>query len=137
MQWDATPNAGFTTGSSPWMRVNDNYKEINAAAQVSDPQSVYHCWRQVLEKRKVQKDIFVYGDFQLVNEEDEKVFAYKRTGVNGDAALVVCNFAAEPVSWKTTQAPREVFFSPGGKTLDDVKGGEFNLDSCEAIVVLL
>ena len=44
MQWDASPQAGFTTGT-PWMAVNPNYPEINAAAAVDDPDSVFHHYR--------------------------------------------------------------------------------------------
>ena len=44
MQWDGSPNAGFTTGT-PWLAVNPNYVEINAAAQVDDPDSVFSHYR--------------------------------------------------------------------------------------------
>lgn len=137
MQWDSGPQAGFTTGSTPWMRVNDNYKEINAASQASDPKSVYHCWRQVLEKRKQNKDIFVYGDFVLVDEPNEKVFAYKRTAANGEAAIVASNFTAETVDWKFDGKPRGVLVSPGGKTLEDLAQGTVTLGPCEAIAFLI
>ena len=137
MQWDASPHAGFTTGSNPWMRVNDNYTTINAAAQVDDPNSVYHCWRQVLERRKTLKDIFVYGDFALVDEPNEHVFAYKRTAAGGETALAVCNFSDQDVTWNAGSGIKEVLVSPGGKTLDKVSGGEIALGPCEAIAVLL
>ena len=136
MHWDSTPNAGFTTGT-PWLRVNETYRDINAALQVNDPQSVYHCWRQVLEKRKALKDIFVYGDFNLVDEENEKVFAYRRTAEDGDAALVVCNFSTDPVVWKLPGKVREVLISPTGKTLEDFSGAEVHLSPCEGVVVRL
>lgn len=138
MQWDATPNAGFTAAdATPWMRVNDNYREVNAASQTSDPDSVYHCWRRVLEKRKEHLDIFVYGDFQLVDEAHQKVFAYSRKADSGDAALVVCNFAAETASWTLPAKAREVLISPTGRTLEDLNSGEIQLAPCEAFAVLL
>lgn len=137
MQWDASPHAGFTTGNKPWMRVNDNYSSINAAAQTTDPQSVYHCWRQVLRTRKAYKEIFVYGNFELVDEPNDKVFAYKRTADGGEEALVVCNFSTETVKWKGGEKATMVLVSPTGKTLDDVKGGEISLGPCEALAVLL
>ncbi|KAI8683949.1 Glycoside hydrolase family 13 [Fusarium keratoplasticum] len=138
MQWDATPNAGFTAAEvTPWMRVNDNYRDINAASQTSDPDSVYHCWRRVLEKRKEHVDIFVYGDFQLVDEAHEKVFAYSRKADNGDAALVVCNFAAETVSWTLPAKAREVLISPTGRTLEELNGREIQLAPCEAFAILM
>lgn len=137
MQWDSSPQAGFTTSSTPWMRVNDNYAAINAAAQTSDPQSVYHCWRQVLEGRKAHKDVFVYGDFELVDEPNEKVFAYKRTASGGEAALVVCNFSKDDIIWKIEGKVREVLVSPAGKTLEGVKGGEISLQPYEAFALLV
>lgn len=137
MQWDATQNAGFTTGGNPWMRVNDNYRDINAASQTEDPASAYRCWRTVLDTRKAHKDIFVYGDFRLVDEAHDKIFAYSRTAENGDAALVVCNFAAEPVEWKLPVKAREILVTSAGRALKDVNAEGIQLAPCEALAVLL
>lgn len=149
MQWDDSPHAGFTTGNTPWMRVNDNYKAINAASQTSNPRSVYHTWRQVLEKRKALKDIFVYGDFALVDGNsggNERIFAYKRTVEDGSgrSALVVCNFSREEVTWVAPgeMQPKEVLLSTTDKTkLAELGGsgssGEIKLGACEAVVLLL
>jgi glycosidase len=135
MQWDDSPQAGFTTGSTPWMRVNDNYKEINAASQVNDPESVFSTYKSALDKRKEHKDIFVYGDFELVDEENDKVFAYKRVARNGNAALIVCNFSTDEVVWSSGVKAREVLVSSTGrKTVGD---GEIRLVPCEAIALLL
>ncbi|MEZ5259553.1 MAG: AI-2E family transporter [Ilumatobacteraceae bacterium] len=40
MQWDDSPYAGFST-VEPWIRVNPNFVEINAAAQRDDEESVF------------------------------------------------------------------------------------------------
>ncbi|KAG5938881.1 hypothetical protein E4U59_003535 [Claviceps monticola] len=56
-------------------RVHDNYKAINVASQVNNPTSVFHMYQLALEKRKKHKDILVYGDFELVDEANEKIFA--------------------------------------------------------------
>ena len=45
MQWDASDNGGFTSGT-PWLQVNKNYKTINAAAQVNDPDSVFAYYKK-------------------------------------------------------------------------------------------
>jgi glycosidase len=138
MQWDASPNAGFTTADAkPWMRVNDNYKEINAASQTSDPNSVYGCYRKVLQRRKEFLDIFVYGNFQLVDESNEKVFAYSRRAGNGETALIVCNFTTDTVAWSLPGKTREVLVSSAGRTVDDLNSGETKLAPCEAFAVLL
>lgn len=136
MQWDDTnPHGGFST-AKPWMRVNDNYPQVNAASQVQDPTSVYSAYREVLRQRKAHKDIFVYGDFAVVDESHEQVLAYKRTAANGDTALVVCNFSADAVTWTFAGTPREVIVSPTGKTTDDVNS-QVELGPYEAIALLL
>jgi glycosidase len=138
MQWDASPNAGFSTADAkPWMRVNDNYTEVNAASQTSDPNSVYSCYRHVLQKRKEHIDVFVYGNFLLVDDANEKVFAYSRRADNGDTAIVVCNFSTDSVAWKLPGEAREVLASPTGRTPDDLNSGEIKLAPCEAFAVLL
>lgn len=138
MQWDGTAHAGFTTGDAkPWMRVHDNYPQVNAAAQVRDASSVYAAYRAVLGERRARKDIFVYGDFAAVDETHDKVLAYRRTAANGDTALVACNFSADAVTWAFEGGtPREVVFSPTGKTTADVDG-KVELGPYEAIALLL
>ena len=50
MHWDDSDNAGFTTGT-PWISVNENYKKINAAAQVNDPDSIFSYYKKLIELR--------------------------------------------------------------------------------------
>lgn len=137
MQWDRTSQAGFTTSDKPWMRVNDNYDEINAFAQTDRRRSVYHTYRSVLEKRKQYKDIFVYGSFELIDEPNEKIFAYKRRAASGETALIVCNFSFDAVEWKMDDVPKEVIFTTSDRKLSHVSGGELSLYPCEAIALLL
>jgi hypothetical protein len=81
-------------------------------------------------------DIFVYGNFQLVDESNDKVFAYSRRADNGETALIVCNFSADSVAWKLPGEARKVLVSPAGRTLDDLNSGEIKLAPCEAFAVL-
>ena len=89
MQWDDTINAGFSSGT-PWIKVNDNYKYINAKSQVNDPESVFSCYRELIKLRK-SYPVFVDGDYTLLLENDENIFAYKRNNSN-QTLLVICNF---------------------------------------------
>lgn len=118
------------------MRVNDNYKEINAASQIHDAQSTYSAYRELLQQRKAYKDIFIYGDFAIVDEDNDRILAYKRLAANGDTALVVCNFSSENVTWQFEGKPSEVIISPAGKTTADVNG-HVELGPYEAIALLL
>ncbi len=96
MQWNDEENAGFTQGA-PWLKVNPNYTEIHAAAQVNDGDSVFACYRKLVHLRK-EYPVFVDGDFRLLLEDDENIFAYTRT--NKDSRLlVICNFYDRTVSF--------------------------------------
>ena len=90
MQWDDSKQAGFTEGE-PWIKVNPNYKKINAAQQLEDPDSVFHYYQKLIRLRK-EKDIIVYGEFAPLYREDEQIFAYTRKQ-DQEKLLTVCNFS--------------------------------------------
>ena len=90
MQWDDSKQAGFTEGE-PWIKVNPNYKKINAAQQLEDPDSVFHYYQKLIRLRK-EKDIIVYGEFEPLYREDEQIFAYTRKQ-DQEKLLIVCNFS--------------------------------------------
>jgi oligo-1,6-glucosidase len=93
MQWDASPNAGFTTGT-PWIAVNPNYTEINAAIAADDPDSVLHHYRRLIELRHTEP-VVAHGDFTMRMPDDERVYAFTRR--LGDVELFVLgNFSGEP-----------------------------------------
>lgn len=89
MQWDDSANAGFTTGT-PWIKVNDNYDKINAKSQVDDPDSIFSCYKKLVQLRK-DYPVFVDGKFTLLLEDDENIFAYSRKNEE-KTMIVVCNF---------------------------------------------
>ena len=90
MQWDDSAQAGFTDGA-PWIKVNTNYKEINAAQQLEDPNSIFHYYQKLIRLRK-EKDIIVYGEFEPIYRDDEQIFAYIRRQKQ-EKLLTVCNFS--------------------------------------------
>lgn len=99
VQWDDSPNAGFSTGK-PWMRVNDNYKEVNAASQINDPNSLLSFWKKALALRKAQKDLMVYGDIEVLDFENPDIFSFVKTFGN-KKAYVVLNFTTEPKKFES------------------------------------
>lgn len=94
MQWDGTNNAGFTTGR-PWLKLNPNYREINVAAALADPDSIFFHYQQLIRLRK-QWDVMVYGDYQPLLEQHPTVFAYLRT-LGSQRLVVVNNFSSQCV----------------------------------------
>ena len=97
MQWDATKNAGFSTGAHTWQPVNPNYMELNAAAQVNDPASVYGYLKQLIALRAGDKT-FIYGDYTDLDPAHEHVFAYTRT-LDATTYHVVLNVSRQQVAY--------------------------------------
>ena len=95
MQWDSTENAGFTTGK-PWLKVNKNYKFINAEDCLQDKDSIFYHYKKLIDIRK-HNDTIIYGNYKLLLPEDKNVFAYSRE-LNGDKIVVVCNFYNKEVN---------------------------------------
>lgn len=94
MQWSDAAQAGFSRGE-PWLPVNPNYREVNVAAALVDPDSIFHHYRKLIALRK-QHAVIVKGDYQALFEAHPQVFAYRRS--LGDAQVVViANFSADPV----------------------------------------
>jgi len=92
VQWDAGAQAGFTSGT-PWIKVNPNYRTINVAQALADPDSILHYYRRLIQLRK-ENPIIVYGRYDLIVDADEQVYAYTRT-LPDDRLLVILNFSAD------------------------------------------
>lgn len=112
MQWDDSPNAGFTTGT-PWIGVNPNYKEINVKQALADKNSIFYYYQKLIRLRKMYP-IIVYGDFTLLDPENEETFAYIRC-YNGEKLLVVSNWTGEEVLFTMPETaeftPRELLIA--------------------------
>jgi oligo-1,6-glucosidase len=93
MQWDASPAAGFTTGT-PWLPANPDAAEWNAAAQRTDPDSVLAHYRRLIALRH-ELPVVALGDFTMLLPDSEHVYAFTRE-LDGDRLLVVCNVSGTP-----------------------------------------
>ncbi|MBP3684262.1 MAG: alpha-glucosidase [Oscillospiraceae bacterium] len=92
MQWDDSPNAGFTTGK-PWLKVNPNYVRVNVAQQEVRKDSVLNYYKQLIALRKSEefRELFTYGDFEPMLEDREMILAYRRS-LDGRMVIVIANF---------------------------------------------
>ncbi|PTG97501.1 glycoside hydrolase family 13 protein [Staphylococcus capitis] len=88
MQWDQSTNGGFTNGT-PWFPVNPNYKTINDEQQIHDSQSILQFYKDLIQLKK-SDEVYTYGQFNLVDEDNPNLFAYTRT-LNSKKVLVVGN----------------------------------------------
>ncbi|MBB3085252.1 glycoside hydrolase family 13 protein [Geodermatophilus sabuli] len=88
VQWDDSPNAGFTSGT-PWIAVNPDHVRWNAAAQRADPTSVFAHHQRLIALRH-ESPVVALGDFTMVLPEHESVYAFTRS-LDGETLFVVCN----------------------------------------------
>jgi trehalose-6-phosphate hydrolase len=89
VQWDSSKHAGFTTGT-PWIHTAANYKEINAENAMKDSDSVFYHYQELIRLRK-EYDVITNGDYELISEEDDSIFAFVRKTEN-EMLLVINNF---------------------------------------------
>lgn len=102
MQWDSSANAGFSR-AKPWMRVVDNYEQINVADQIGRQDSLLEFWKEMLAARKEYKDLFVYGKFQMIEQGEELMVFTKES--HGKKSLTVANLSDKMQKWTM---PKEV-----------------------------
>jgi len=108
MPWDASqPHAGFSTGT-PWLQLNPNWREVNAAQAVADPDSVFHHYRRLIALRQ-QHPVMAEGHTTLLLPDHPQVYAVHRT-LGATVWLVVCNFSG---SHQAVPLAREVDASTG------------------------
>ena len=116
MQWNAGPGAGFTDGT-PWIGLNPNYREINAAEQIGRKSSVFRFYQQLIRLRH-EHEVIVYGNYRLLLPEDPQIFAYIREW-KGSRLLTVCNLSGEPAQ---VEIPEE--FAGTGILISDYEDTE-------------
>ena len=101
MQWDASPHAGFTTGT-PWLAVHDDFATCNAAVQDADEDSALN-WYRHLSAFRASHEVLQRGDFHALIAEDQQVFAFERA-LGTARAIIVANFTDTPAAWDVALA---------------------------------
>ena len=101
MQWSADlPFAGFTNGqveANPWINVNDNFKEINVTQALNDPNSIFYYYQKLIEFRR-KLPVIVYGQYEILHEDNPNIFIYQRTdNETKQSVIVACNFKDQPI----------------------------------------
>ena len=135
MQWNAEKNAGFTTGT-PWLKVNDNYTEINMETQDTDPDSVLNYYRKLIALRKspAYKEVFAYGEFLPVYQNTSSVMAYYRKNEK-QRILITANFGKEAVSLTLEYPVKQILLSNMASAEHSLPANDIiTLNSCEVLV---
>lgn len=135
-QWDASANAGFTTGT-PWLRVNPNYTQINAAAQRDDKASVFSYYKALIALRKNPEyaDTIVYGSLEPFMEDTENLMAFYRKGEN-QTLLVLANYRRQPRTL-TLPAPCKKILLSNYDSLSMENDIVVTLDDYQAVILEL
>ncbi len=97
MQWDSSINAGFNSGHKTWLKVNENYNEINVKKQIDDPNSILNFYKKLIEF-KTNSPILLYGDFKLI-ESNNKYAIFERV-YHGESLLILLNLNPKKVKCK-------------------------------------
>ena len=94
MQWNSEENSGFTT-YKPWIKINDNYKEINVDIQEKDENSILNFYKKLIKIRKENLEL-IYGKYELILEEHEEIYAYTRT-LDDKKFVIITNLSNKEV----------------------------------------
>ena len=129
LAWNASGNGGFTTGS-PWIALNENYKEINVEAALNDSDSIFYTYQKLVQLRK-ENPIMVWGDFELIDTVDN-VFSYYRE-YKGERWLVVTNFSNEEQPFSSEDEIETVIIQNDKENITGLK--EMSLRPWQAFVV--
>lgn len=95
MQWDDSPNAGFSTPeATPWLPLAADYRTRNVAAQESDPASMLNFYRSLAALRRTEPALN-RGAYEEVYLGLPDVLAYLRTWPGSDGFLILLNFSSD------------------------------------------
>lgn len=135
MQWSDEENAGFTCGK-PWLKVNPNYTQVNAAREEKDKDSVLHYYRQLLALRKsdAYRETFTYGEFRPAFEEEKDIFAFYRITPE-QKILVAANYGTVERKLVLPSGIKKQLLCNNGRI--NAAGSRIGLGSCDAIVLEL
>ncbi len=133
MQWDASANAGFTTGA-PWLKVNPGYKEINVKAQLQDRDSLLTYYKKLLALRKSPeyREVFTYGCFSPVLEDTKNLLAYERT-LGEKSVSVFANFGEQALTVRTKTLPGAAILLSNQENIS-MQEDRLTLAPCQVVV---
>lgn len=92
VQWNGDKNAGFTTGK-PWVKVNENYREINAEKALEDPDSLFYHYQKLIRLRK-KYPVISEGLYIPAETKTKNIFTHRRK-YKEQEILAIHNFSKE------------------------------------------
>ena len=130
MQWNDSKNAGFTS-NKPWLHINPNYPEINVEKALEEKDSLFCTYKKLIQLRH-EHPIVVWGTYNLVDTEDENIFAYCRV-LDEQKWLIITNFQEKTTTFDLKEEPKSVLIQ--NYTKKEYTKGMLYLDPYEAVVL--
>lgn len=122
MQWDMSNYGGFSN-VEPWIIVNDNYREVNVKNAISNHNSIFYIYKELIKLRK-NEDIITEGNFNLLDLGRE-IFSYVRK-LNSSELTVISNMSEFEI---------EIDYNPlGEKILSNYSNDEIKYKAYETRV---
>lgn len=91
IQWNSTPNAGFSEAEKTWLKLNERYKKVNVENQEKDENSILNYYKKMIQLRK-NTPTLVYGEYQDLRPSCDKIWLYTRV-CEGEKILIMNNFS--------------------------------------------
>ncbi len=117
-QWNATTHAGFTDGHSTWLKVNENFSEINVASQEKIALSILNYYKKLIALRK-KTPALLYGNYVDLRPHCDSIWLYKRT-FETEKYLVMNNFTQETQSFEMEESFEESEYIFGNYTAENL-----------------
>ena len=132
--WSADAYAGFST-TKPWMDPCTNYKDINAAIEEDDPDSVLNFYRRLLKVRKGLPAV-IYGSTEFLEMDDPELMVYIRRA-EGQELISINNFSGSERSYRLPAGyeATELLISNCGDPI--IKDGVIDLRPWEAVTLIV
>jgi alpha-glucosidase len=138
MQWDDSPNAGFTApGVQPWLPLAADFTQRNVAVQSRQPHSMLAFFRALTALRQSSPALML-GDYASIDTGVENIFAYTRTH-GTERLLIVLNFAGTThrLDLSRLGAEAEILLSTGMESTGKVRLRALYVVGNEGIVLRL
>ena len=124
MQWDESENAGFScagdgsagegtgdgAGAEPWLPVHADFRELNAALEEADLDSVLHFYRKLAALRREREEL-ISGSCRELLPEDEDIFCFERR-LEDKCILIAVNFSRKEI--RLSERFKDQAAAPGG-----------------------
>ena len=95
MQWDAGPQAGFSTDPHTWLPVAPDYRTVNVAVESKEPDSQLEWFKRLIELRRTNAALH-RGEMVMLDTANANVLSYERKAASGAVVVVEMNFTATP-----------------------------------------